>query len=64
MKELVKRAFLRSWSPAEKSLLLTDVLLFGVLVGWITTPLWKLAARKDMFYDVKIEKEEEDEEEE
>lgn len=40
MKEKLKSLFLSDWSPAEKGLLIADVLLFGVLIGWITAP-WK-----------------------
>ncbi len=39
---ILKEVFLREWTPSEKSLLLVDVLLFGVLLGWLTTPLWRL----------------------
>lgn len=39
MKERVKEFFLSNWSASEKCLLLTDVLLFGILVGWLTSPL-------------------------
>ncbi len=38
MKDQLKQVFLRSWSPAEKGLLLADVLLSGVLLGWLTSP--------------------------
>ncbi len=34
MKEFVKR----TWSLEEKILLLADVLLVGVLLGWLTSP--------------------------
>lgn len=39
MKDKLKTLFLSSWTPAEKTLLLADVLLFGVLLGWLTSPL-------------------------
>lgn len=37
--EKVKEFLLRNWTMPEKVLLLTDVLLAGVLVGWLTSPL-------------------------
>ncbi len=39
MKDKVKAFFLSNWSLSEKSLLLADVLLFGILAGWLTSPL-------------------------
>lgn len=39
MREKWKTLFLSAWSPAEKGLLLVDVLLFGILLGWLTSPL-------------------------
>ncbi|MCD7736366.1 MAG: hypothetical protein LUI07_05315 [Lachnospiraceae bacterium] len=39
MKEKVRKLFLSAWSPTEKGLLLADVLLFGILLGWLTSPL-------------------------
>ncbi len=44
MKDQLKSVFLRSWSPAEKGLLLVDVLLSGVLLGWLTSPFRKVTA--------------------
>lgn len=38
MKEKWKTLFLSDWTPAEKGLLLADVLLFGILLGWLTSP--------------------------
>lgn len=38
----LKTVFLRKWSPAEKALLLLNVFLIGVLLGWITAPLKKI----------------------
>ncbi len=38
MKETLKNLFLSDWSPLEKILLLADVLLFGVLIGWLSAP--------------------------
>ncbi len=49
MRETLKKLFLSAWTPAEKGLLLTDVLLFGILIGWLTSPLRRrtvLSARK------------------
>ncbi|MCD7957861.1 MAG: hypothetical protein LUG93_19345 [Lachnospiraceae bacterium] len=37
-KEL-KTVFLSDWTPMEKVLLLLDVLLFGILLGWLMSPL-------------------------
>ncbi len=39
MKDTIKNLFLSDWTPAEKGLLLADVLLFGVVIGWLTAPL-------------------------
>lgn len=39
MKEKVKAFWISNWSLSEKSLLLADVLLFGILIGWLTSPL-------------------------
>ncbi|MGI6017500.1 MAG: hypothetical protein ACOX8M_01620 [Marvinbryantia sp.] len=39
MKEMWKAFFQKDWSLPEKILLLTDVLLAGVLIGWLTSPL-------------------------
>lgn len=39
MKNKLKEFFLSDWTLTEKCLLLADVLLAGVLVGWLTTPL-------------------------
>lgn len=39
MKEKWKSCFLSNWTPTEKGLLIADVLLLGVLIGWITSPL-------------------------
>lgn len=39
MKEKLKMYFLSNWTPTEKGLLIADVLLLGVLIGWITSPL-------------------------
>ncbi|HIR27111.1 MAG TPA: hypothetical protein IAB84_03965 [Candidatus Choladousia intestinigallinarum] len=39
MKKWMKEMFLANWTPWEKGLLIADVLLLGILVGWITSPL-------------------------
>ncbi|MCD8022408.1 MAG: hypothetical protein LUF30_05375 [Lachnospiraceae bacterium] len=39
MKEKLKTLFLSDWSPTEKGLLIADVLLLGVLIGWLTSPI-------------------------
>lgn len=39
MKEKLKTIFLSSWTASEKCLLLADVLLLGVLLGWLTSPI-------------------------
>ncbi len=45
MKEILKTlktAFLSGWTPAEKALILLNVFLTGVLLGWLTAPLKKI----------------------
>ena len=39
MKEKLKAFVFASWSPSEKILLVADVFLAGVLIGWLTSPL-------------------------
>lgn len=39
MKEKLKLFWEMNWSSSEKALLLTDVLLAGILLGWLTSPL-------------------------
>ena len=39
MKKWIKEMFLANWTPWEKGLLIADVLLLGILMGWITSPL-------------------------
>lgn len=41
MKNSLKRFLLSNWTLGEKGLLLADVLLFGVLAGWLTSPFRK-----------------------
>ena len=38
MKEKLKAFFESDWTPVEKILLLADILLFGILLGWLTSP--------------------------
>lgn len=38
MKEKLKLFFLSDWTFTEKCLLLADVLLAGILFGWLTSP--------------------------
>ena len=61
MKDQLKKVFLRSWSPAEKGLLLADVLLSGVLLGWLTSPFRKLTAGNAAEFFVRAVDEEDDE---
>ncbi|MDO4320946.1 MAG: hypothetical protein Q4C61_00330 [Lachnospiraceae bacterium] len=37
-KDKLKTFFLTNWTMSEKCLLLADVLLFGILIGWLTSP--------------------------
>ena len=39
MKEKLKAFAFAAWSPQEKILLAADLLLAGVLIGWLTSPL-------------------------
>ena len=39
MKDTIKNLFSRNWTKTEKCLFAADVLLLGVLIGWITSPL-------------------------
>lgn len=45
MKNSLKRFLLSNWTLGEKGLLLVDVLLFGVLAGWLTSPFKKSPAK-------------------
>lgn len=36
---------LSDWTPAEKGLLAADLLLAGILIGWLTSPLKKVGRR-------------------
>ncbi len=59
MKEIMKTLktiFLSSWTPAEKALLLLNVLLFGMLLGWLTAPLKKVIINTE--YDTENEEDE------
>ncbi len=66
MKEKLRAFAFAAWSPQEKILLIADVLLAGVLIGWLTSPL-KGGSRwfcdnsfGGKFYDV-VEEEKEEE---
>ncbi len=39
MKDKIKTFFESNWTLSEKILLVTDVLLLGVVIGWLTSPL-------------------------
>ena len=39
MKEKLKAFAFAAWSPQEKILLAVDLVLAGVLIGWLTSPL-------------------------
>lgn len=41
MKDKLKLFFLSDWTFTEKCLLLADVLLVGILLGWLTSPFRK-----------------------
>ena len=70
MKEKLKALALASWTPSEKILLVADVFLAGILVGWLTSPLkggirWFFDNTfGGKFYDVPDEFYDEEEEEE
>lgn len=38
MKEKLKAFAFAAWSPQEKILLAVDLVLAGVLIGWLTSP--------------------------
>lgn len=38
VKESMKKFFLAEWSLPEKVILMLDLLLAGVLIGWLTSP--------------------------
>ncbi len=63
--ENLKNFALSNWTPSEKCLLVADVLLLGVLIGWLTSPLRDgIHLFSDNSYDVSHVYEEEEEEEE
>ena len=63
MKEKIKQFFLSDWTLTEKILLVADLLLFGILVGWLTSPLKKgLHLFSDNSWDVNTYNDEEEEE--
>lgn len=41
MKEKLRAFAFAAWSPQEKVLLVADVLLAGILIGWLTSPMKK-----------------------
>ena len=55
MKNWIKDNFLASWTPFEKGLFLTDVLLLGILIGWLSNNSWEIGEK---------DKEEQEQEEE
>ncbi|MDO4297099.1 MAG: hypothetical protein Q4C59_01320 [Lachnospiraceae bacterium] len=64
MKEKVKEFFLGDWTLTEKILLVADVLLFGVLLGWLTSPFksgWEFCSNNSWDINTKPEEEEEEE---
>ena len=67
MKEKLKAFAFAEWSPQEKILLAADLLLAGVLIGWMTSPLkggirWLCDnSFGGKFYESEEEKEEEEE---
>jgi hypothetical protein len=65
MKDGLKKFLLSNWTPGEKSLLITDVLLFGILVGWLTSPFrsrWKADDISPIDLTINCEDAEEEEE--
>ena len=62
MKENVKDFFLSDWTLTEKCLLTADLLLLGVLVGWITSPMKRgLHFFSDNIWDIKNQNKQEEE---
>lgn len=41
MKEKVLSFFQTDWTMSEKCLLITDIFLLGILIGWLTSPIKK-----------------------
>lgn len=70
MKEKLKALALANWTPSEKILLVADVFLAGILIGWLTSPVkggirWLCGNTfGGKFYDVPDEYCDEEEEEE
>ncbi|MCI6006334.1 MAG: hypothetical protein SOY73_04920 [Blautia sp.] len=63
MKERVKEFFLSDWTITEKCLLAADILLTGILLGWLTSPLKKgLHLFSDNTWDINTPNNEEEEE--
>lgn len=67
MKDKVKAFFLSNWSLSEKSLLLADVLLLGILIGWLTSPLkngWSILSNNFRNFNANCDEDEKESEEE
>lgn len=67
MKDKVKAFFLSNWSLSEKSLLLADVLLLGILIGWLTSPLkngWSIFSNNFRNFNANCDEDEKESEEE
>ncbi len=65
MKGKVKVFFLSDWSLSEKSLLLADVLLLGILLGWLTSPLkngWSILSNNFRNFNPNCDEKESEEE--
>lgn len=63
MKEKMKEFFLSDWTLSEKCLLTADLLLLGVVVGWLTSPLKKgLHIFSDNSWNINTDHNEEEEE--
>ena len=64
MKESLKKFILSNWLLSEKVLLVSDVLLLGILLGWVTSPFrskWKkgVDGSIDVTFDCEGDEEEE-----
>lgn len=57
----IKDFILSNWTGSEKALLAADILLLGVLIGWVTSPFRrKVKVVKNVPMDITIEEEEEE----
>ncbi len=45
LKEKLKEFACASWTASEKTLLVADVLLVGILIGWLTSPFRRKTGR-------------------